>query len=124
MTEERNQMDDVNKGNSENEGQALYNSAGRGRGRGHVRFGSARTNNNDYKERGQQAISGRNNIRGRGRIRGRGKQTYLNDDGCGIVENQAIHRLNAIKKTSCFHCRDLNTGRSGESQVSQPTRLK
>ena len=42
VVEERNQMDDVNKGNSETEGQALYNSAGRG----HGRFGSARTNNN------------------------------------------------------------------------------
>ena len=87
VVEERNQMDDVNKGNSETEGQALYNSVGRGRGRGHGRFGlTARTNNNSYQGRGQQVTSGRNNMRGRGSNRGRGKQTYLNDDGywyCG-----------------------------------------
>ena len=74
-------MDDVNKGNLENEGQALYNSAGRGRERGHGRLGSARTNNNNHRGGGQQAIRGRNNIRGRGSNRDRGKQNYLNDDG-------------------------------------------
>ena len=75
--EQRNQMEDTNKGNCEIEGQALYNSVGRG----HGRFGSTRTNNN-YQWRGQQAISGRNNIRGKGSNQGRGKQTFFNDDGC------------------------------------------
>ena len=82
VVEERNQMDDVNKGNLENEGQALYNSARRGRGRGHGRLGSARNNNVIYQGGGQQVTSGRDNIRGRGSNRERGKQTYLNDDGC------------------------------------------
>ena len=76
-------MDDANKGNSENEGQALYNSVGRGRGRGHGRFGSARTNYNNHQGRGQQVIRGRNNIRGRGSNQDRGKKTYLNDEKRG-----------------------------------------
>jgi hypothetical protein len=98
VVEERNQMDDVNKGNLENEGQALYNSAGRGRGRGRGRFGSARTNNNDYQGRGQLAISGRNNNRGRGSNRGRGKQTYSNDNGCWYCEKPGHTQFECYKK--------------------------
>ena len=81
VVEKRNQMDNVNKGNSENEGQALYNSAGRGQGRGHGRFGSAR-----------------NNIRGRGSNRGRGKQTYLNDDGCWYCGKPGHTQAECYKK--------------------------
>ena len=42
VVEERNLVKDINKGKSEIEGQALYNSAGRGQGRGRGRFGSVR----------------------------------------------------------------------------------
>ena len=45
VVEERNLVKDINKGKSEIEGQALYNSAGRGQGRGRGRYGSTRTNN-------------------------------------------------------------------------------
>ena len=55
VVEERNIMEDTNKGKTESEGQALYNSVGRGRSRGRGRFGSARTYNN-YQGRGQQNL--------------------------------------------------------------------
>ena len=77
VVEERNLVKDINKGKSEIEGQALYNSVGRGRGR----FGSARTNNS-YQGRGQQNIFGRNNMRYRGNNRGKGRQNNSKDDGC------------------------------------------
>ena len=42
VVEERNLVEDTNKGKTKIEGQALYNSAGRGQGRGRGRFGSVR----------------------------------------------------------------------------------
>ena len=51
VVEERNLIEDTNKGNSKSKGQALYNRVGRGQARGHGRFGSTR-NNNNYLGRG------------------------------------------------------------------------
>jgi adhesin HecA-like repeat protein len=51
VVEERNLLEDTNKGQFEIKGQTLYNSAGRGQGRGRGRFGSGKTNNS-YQGRG------------------------------------------------------------------------
>jgi hypothetical protein len=73
-------FEDIKKGQFEIEGQALYNSAGRGQGRGCSRFGSTRTNNS-YQGRGQQTIFRRNIS-----MRGRDRQNNSKDHGywyCG-----------------------------------------